>query len=138
MSENLDAYCFRGSIAKILDINIDDVPIFVSDKEGDDHGEWLQKYREWIKKYDGDILSFWFDGFWKLDKLINWWSGCNPGRTAILQGNAGGNGSHAVLIKDGKIVYNTSPANKLIPEKSKGWPDGVWYFYVITKSLEIK
>jgi len=130
MSENQDSYCFRGSIAYILNIDIQTVPIFASDN-------WLEDYRLWIKKHDGDILAFWFDGSWKLDKLIGWWSGHNRGKTAILQGNAAGHGSHAVVVKDGSIVYNTSPGDKLIPEKLDGWDEGIWYFYVITKSLRI-
>jgi hypothetical protein len=127
----LDGYCFRGSIAHLLGIDIDAVPIF-SDTLG--HDDWLEQYRKWIADIGGDILCFWFNGSWKIDDLLDWWSGNNPGRGAILQGFASTE-DHAVVIRDGSVVYNTAPADRLTPMKKDGWPDGIWWFYVLTKDL---
>lgn len=133
MSGSLDGYCFRGSIAHILNIDIDEVPYLDPPEDG---SYWLDTYREWIKERGGDVLGFWFNGSWKLQDLLDWWCWLNPNRAAILHGYAGRE-DHAVVVQDGKIVYNTSPADELKPSRAEKWPDGVWFFYVVTKNMEI-
>lgn len=104
--------CFSACIASILEVGIEDVPLFVR------KGRWYGQYRSWLRTHGLDFLAV--IGWSKSDiKYI-------PSVYSIVSGMGARGLLHAVVYFDSEMVHDPHP-------EGGGVKDIIDWIYIVPK-----
>lgn len=125
--------CFRACIASVIERPCSEVPHFVVECGEQDHVYFA---RDWLRTQGLDLFETYYPDSWTLDDVLKWSCADNPGLPMILSGHPPGgppNEGHAVIMMDGRIVYDPGHCGLDGPsecrEDAPGRPR--WWVYVV-------
>lgn len=89
--------CLRACVASILELPIEQVPNF-QQEDGNIH--WYDRWQGWLAQFNLGWLS------WQYDQAVPWFP---PGYAIVGADSPRGPFKHAIVVYDGKIVWDPSP-----------------------------
>lgn len=130
--ENKHGDCLRACIASLLSVADPlDVPHFAFDG---DQSMIDDRLKEWLAMRQLTLAFHAFGGLTSLDDILNVTGQVNPGVPYLLFCNAGGDGDHVVIIRNGKVEHD--PAWFRCGPYKPCAQNGFWVLAVLTPIIE--
>jgi hypothetical protein len=121
--------CYRACLASILNMPAREVPNFADAVDEAGWDAMFAAVRAWLRERGIGLFRTYCSAGWEIEKLLEVFSGANPGVPIILSARSRRNpdDNHAVVVMDGRIIHDPSNSGIDGPVVHVGGDSG-WYW----------